>query len=118
MSHRIAKVESFIKEEIGNILLFSINDPELGFTTITGVKCSPDLKQAKIYISVLQKEKRAETISRLNDHAGRIRKELASRITLRYVPELRFYLDESLDYVEKIDALFKQINEHDQQNQS
>ncbi|MBI2418945.1 MAG: 30S ribosome-binding factor RbfA [Ignavibacteriales bacterium] len=118
MSHRIAKVESFIKEEISNILLFHIHDPEIGFTTITGVKCSPDLKIAKVYISVLQKEKRAVTLERITDASGSIRKELASRITLRYVPELKFFLDESLDYVEKIDAIFKKINEHDKQNES
>ena len=54
-SHRIDKVEQLIKEEISSIFLHKMQEPELGFITITNVKVSPDLKMAKIYLSVLQR---------------------------------------------------------------
>ncbi|MCE1189089.1 MAG: 30S ribosome-binding factor RbfA [Ignavibacteria bacterium] len=113
MSFRIAKVESLIKHEISNILLFKLNDPAIGFITVTAVRVSPDLRIARVYVSVFEKEKREQVIKRIEEVAGAVRSELASRITLRYVPELRFFLDDTADYVEKIDGLLKKVHEND-----
>jgi len=115
MAYRIEKVESLLKQEISSILLFKMRDPIFGFITVTKVKVSPDLKIAKVYISVLQKEERQPTLKKITASAGFIRSELGSRIKLRYVPELKFFLDDTLDYVEKIDNLIKKIHENDQQ---
>lgn len=113
MSHRIDKIENLIKEEISLIFLFKLQNLGSGLITITNVRVSPDLKMAKIYISVFEKEKRDEVLERIKSKTKFIRSELASRITIKFVPELKFFLDDTLDYVEKIEVLIKKIHEND-----
>lgn len=113
MSHRIDKVENLIKEEISLIFLHKMQYPELGFLTITNVKVSPDLKIAKIYLSVLEKDKRDSALEYVKNKTGFLRSELASRIRLKFIPELKFFLDDTLDYVEKIEGLIKKIHQDD-----
>ncbi len=113
MSHRIDKIESLIKEEISLIFLFKLQELELGLLTITNVRVSADLKIAKIYISIMEKDKREEALEKIKSKTKFIRSELASRITIKFVPELKFFLDDTLDYVEKIDELIKKIHEND-----
>jgi ribosome-binding factor A len=113
MSHRIDKVENLIKEEISLIFLHKLQDRDFGFLTVTSVKVSPDLKVAKIYISIFEKEKRDKALEKVRAKAGFIRSELASRLTIKFTPELKFFLDDSLDYVEKIEVLIKKIHEND-----
>ena len=116
-SHRVDKVEKLIKEEISYILLHKMQDEELGFITVTDVKMSADLKIAKIYLSVLQKERRDFVLSKINLRLGHIRTELAHRIRIKFVPELKFFIDDTLDYVEKIEGLINEIHKKDN-NQS
>lgn len=116
MSHRIDKIENLIKEEVSLIFLRKLQDPAFGFLTITNVKISPDLKIAKIYISVLEREKRESVLQKVNDINGFIRSELASRIRIKFVPELKFFIDDTLDYVEKIEGLIKQIHKDDNES--
>lgn len=114
MSVRLDKVANLIKEEISLIFLYKVQDPTLGLITITSVKVSPDLKNAKVYFSVYQKEKREELLKKVNDIKGFIRSQLAQRLrNLRFIPDLVFYIDDTLDYVEKIDGLFKEIHKND-----
>jgi ribosome-binding factor A len=113
MSHRIDKVEHLIKEEISLIFLHKLQDPVFGLVTITSVKVSPDLKIAKVYISVFQKENRALVLEKAETISGYIRTQLAQRIRLRFTPELKFFIDDTLDYVEKIEGLIKKIHQND-----
>lgn len=113
MSHRIDKVEHLIKEEISLIFLHKLSNLNLGFVTITNVRVSPDLKLAKIYLSVLEKEKRSIVLDKIEDKKGYIRTELAHRIRIKFIPELKFFIDDTLDYVEKIEGLIKKIHEND-----
>ncbi len=113
MNHRIDKVEKLLKEEISLIFLYKLQDPAFGFITITNVKVSPDLKLAKVYLSVFEKERREEVLEKVNSKMGFIRSELASRIRIKFTPELKFFLDDTLDYVEKIEDLIKKIHEND-----
>ncbi len=113
MSHRVEKVEHLIKEEISLIFLRKLQDPTLGLLTITNVKLSPDLRVAKVYISVFEKEKREFVLEKINSVTGYIRSELASKIRIRFIPELRFYIDDTMDYVEKIENLIKKIHKDD-----
>lgn len=113
MPHRVEKVENLIKQEISLIFLRKLQDPAFGFLTITNVKVSPDLKLAKIYISVFEKEKRTTVLEKVNSAAGFIRSELASKIRIKFVPELKFFIDDTLDYVEKIEGLIKKIHKDD-----
>ncbi len=117
MTHRIDRVEHLIKEEISLIFLYKLPDKlhnsSFGFVTVTSVKVSPDLKIAKVYISVLEKDKRDSALEKIKSISGYIRSELASRIRIKFVPELKFFIDDTLDYVEKIEGLIKQIHEND-----
>ena len=113
MDHRIDRMESLIKEEVSSIFLHSLHDPEYGFITITNVKLTHDLKIATIYLSILNKENREEILEKIKAKTGLIRKELAGRIRIKFIPELRFFLDDTLDYVEKIEDLIKKIHEKD-----
>ncbi|AFN74953.1 ribosome-binding factor A [Melioribacter roseus P3M-2] len=112
-SFRIDKVASMIKEELSLIFLHKIQDPSLSLITITSVKLSPDLKLSKVYLSVYEKEKREEVLTKVNELKGWIRTQLAGRIRVRFVPELEFFIDDTLDYVEKIETIFKKIHESD-----
>ena len=112
MAYRIDKVENLIKEEVSLILLYKLQDPSIGFITVTNVKVSPDIKNAKIYLSVFDKTQRAAVLEKVTSLAGMIRSELASRVKLKFVPELRFYIDDTMDYVEKIEGLIKQIHDN------
>ncbi len=113
MSYRIDKVEQLIKEEISLIFLHKLSETDLGFVTITNVRVSPDLKIAKIYLSVLEKEKRELVLDKIDLKKGYIRSELAHRIRMKFIPELKFFIDDTLDYVEKIEGLIKKIHEND-----
>ena len=112
-SHRIDKVEKMIKEEISSIFLQKFSVSEYGFITVTKVKMSPDLKNAKIYLSVLEKEKREIALDRILHKTGMVRTELAHRINLKFVPELKFFIDDTLDYVEKIEGLINKVHNQD-----
>ena len=113
MAYRVDKLENLIKEEISLIFLRKLQDPSFGFLTITNVKVSPDLRIAKVYISVFEKEKREFVLEKVKATAGFIRAELASRIRIKFVPDLKFFIDDSLDYVEKIEGLIKKIHKDD-----
>lgn len=113
MTRRAERVASLIKEEMSSIFLHRLHDPKLSMVTITSVKVSPDLKYAKTYLSVYEKEKRPEVMEKISEIKGLIRAELAKRIKLRVVPDLDFFIDDTLDYVEKMEGLFKKIHEDD-----
>ncbi len=117
MSHRIDKVASLVKEELSLIFLHKIQDPELGVITVTNVKLSPDLKYAKVYLSVYDKDKREALMTKVEELKGMIRSNLAHRITIRFVPELNFFIDDTYDHVEKIEGILKEIHKNDNQEQ-
>jgi len=118
VSHRIDKIENLIKEEISLIFLFKLQNLGSGLITITSVRVSPDLKTAKIYISIFEKERRERVLEKIRSKTKFIRSELASRITIKFVPELKFFLDDTLDYVEKIEGLIKKIHENDDKKEN
>ena len=114
MSVRLEKIAELIKEEISLIFLHKIQDPALGMLTVTNVKITPDLKNAKIYVSIFDKDMRDEKIEKLNEIKGYIRNQLAPKINhLKSIPSIDFYIDDTLDYVEKIEDIFKKIHKDD-----
>jgi len=114
MPKRIDKISSLIKDELSLIFLQKVKDQSIGFLTITNVKVTPDLRNARIYFSVYEKEKRESTLARINEIKGTIRMYLAERINyLRHIPEIDFFIDDTLDYVEKIERIFKEIHKDD-----
>ena len=108
-TRRQKQVSSLIQEELGDLLEKKVSDPRLDFVTITGVEVSPNLRQAHIYVSKLENQQ--EAIEGFDHAASFLRRELASRLALRHVPELIFHLDPSLVRGERIDQLLEEIQQ-------
>ncbi len=84
-----------------------------GMVSISSVKVTPDLLEARIYLSFFQVKDTKETLKKIEDKAWEIKKELTARVKhqLRRIPELRFFVDDTLEHVFKMEELFKKINE-------
>ncbi len=108
------RVTEAIRKEASLIIHDELNDPRLGFVTITRVEMTPDLRFAKIFFSVLGKdEDYKKTKAALDSASGFIRKLIAERINLRLAPEIAFYEDRSSEYSVRIEEVLNQIKEHD-----
>ncbi len=101
-----------IQEEISYILSRHSKDRRIGFVTVTGVQLSPDLRHAKVFISVMGNEKEKKTNMEALEHAaGWIRHELGQRIRVRFLPEITFLQDTSQEYGERIDQLLDELRQ-------
>jgi ribosome-binding factor A len=113
-SKRQKQVAGVIQEEMNDIFLrLGLNMVDGGMLSISKVKITPDLLEARIYLSLFQVRDQQALMSRIEDRTGEIKRELGNRVKqqLRRIPELRFFLDDTLDYVFKMEEIFKQINE-------
>ena len=109
---RVEKVQELMKQEISDIIFNELKDPRIGFVTVTSVACTEDLREAKIYVSVMGDEKKArDTLNGLNSSLGFVRREIGKRIRLRFTPEISFALDTSLNYSDHIQRLLNEIHE-------
>lgn len=111
--HRHERIAGEMQQEIGTLLAGELQDPRLeAVSVVTEVRVSPDLKQAKIYVSVAGNEaEQAAALKGLTAAAGFIRHELSERLLMRRVPELFFVLDRSEEYGRRIDDLLRQTKE-------
>jgi ribosome-binding factor A len=117
-SRRQLKVSNLLQEVFSQLLITQIKPYLLGaFTTLTHVRVTSDLSLARFNISIMGYENKQEVIDNLKLHVSEIRKILGNnmRHDLRKIPELEFYLDETLDYVDNINQLFDKIKEEEQQ---
>ena len=116
---RSERVASEIQRELATVLFKRTNDPRLKSVLISGVKMTADLKLANIYFHTPgDTEKRQEVLAGLQSAAGHIKRELARRLKLRYMPELRFFYDDSFDYGEKIERMLQKIHEQSADSQT
>jgi len=107
---RIEKLQELIKQEMGKMLLKELKDPRIGFVTVTGVEMTGDLREAKIFVSVMGgAEQLKSSLEGLNSALGFIRREIGQRIRLRFTPEISFAPDTSLDYADHIQKLLLQV---------
>ncbi len=106
------KVSEALRREIGSIIQYELKDPRLGFVTVTRVELTQDLRYAKIFFSVLGKEEEhAKTKEALDSALGFIRRLIAQRIRLRFVPELTFKEDRSIEYSIQIQEALNKVKE-------
>jgi ribosome-binding factor A len=117
---RADRVSGLIQEVLSDLLKKDIHDPRLKMVTITNVKMSRDLKLARIYFSIYGGGSKSEAATKGFESAhGFIKRTLARRLSLRYMPDLIFFYDDSFDYGTHIDELLKKITtENGQNNQS
>ena len=99
-----------IRKEISQILLEELKDPRIGFVTVTKVALSDDLRIAKVYYSVFGGEQDKEaSYEGLESARGYIKRELGKRVRLKYMPEITFMFDDSLEYGEHIEGLLRDV---------
>lgn len=113
MSLKIERLNNIIMREVSMILEREVKDRGIEFVTVTAVKTTSDLSFSKIYVTVLNDEKREETMKALENASGFIRKTLADRIEVRHIPKLEFVYDESIEYGNRIEAKIKEIHENE-----
>ena len=109
-SNRMARVNEELKREISNIINQEVKNSNVtGMISVTKVKTSPDLKYAKVSVSVINSKNVKQTLVGLKAASGFIRSRVAEKINLRITPELVFELDESLVYGERIDKILEEV---------
>lgn len=109
-NNRQGRIDEEFKKEISSIINYDLKNPNVtGMVSVTRVKVTPDLKYAKVAVSILNSKNIKTTLSGLKSSSGYIRSELAKRVNLRNTPELVFELDESLEYGAKIDSILSDI---------
>ena len=111
MFKRSEKVAEAIHEEISALLVKGLKDPRIGFVTVTGVKVTDDLHLATVYFTVIgSDEQKTASAAGLNSAKGFIRREMGKSLKMRYVPDIIFRYDESLEYGSRIEGLLKEIH--------
>ncbi len=111
MNVKIERLNSIFVKEISYILSTEVKDEDIKFVTITGCEITNDLSFAKVYFTVLDMEKKKETIKALERAKSFIRGKLSERVEIRHTPELRFIFDESIEYGRKIEEKIQELKE-------
>ena len=102
-NNRLNRVNEELKREIGNIINNEVKNSNVtGLISVTKVKISPDLKYARVYVSMINSRNVKDSLNGLKRASGFIRSRIAEKINLRVTPELVFELDDSMEYGEKI----------------
>ncbi len=113
-AYRQEKLGELIAAELSDLLRTRVKDPRVGFASITRVEVSGDLRYAKVFVSVMgNSEEQKETMKGLKNAHGFLRHELASRLTLRFMPELVFKLDHSIEEGSRILELINKVERED-----
>ncbi|HEX2454613.1 MAG TPA: 30S ribosome-binding factor RbfA [Vicinamibacterales bacterium] len=107
---RPTRVGDQIREEIAEMLSREVRDPGIGFLTVTHVKVTPDLQQARVYYTTMGDEKARKNTSRALERATPfLRRQLGQRLRLRRAPELQFFFDESVERHERIERILQDL---------
>ena len=119
MSVRLARLRELFKIEVSAILQREMKDPRIGFVSVTDVELSMDLRHAKVFVSILgDAEAKVETMATLGNAQGFVRRELARRIRLRFIPAIHFKLDESIERGVRVQRLLRRVIEVDGERRS
>lgn len=106
---RTDRVEELLKEEIA-VILREVKDPRVGFVTVMDVEVSPDLRHAKVFVSVLgDEEEKQETMNALENASGFVRARVGEGVTLKFLPRLRFVLDRTMEKAARIEELIHEM---------
>ena len=106
---RTERLGEEIREAVARIIAAGLNDPRIGFVTVTRASLTADLRTVRIYVGVLgDQEQRTKTLAGLTQAAGFIRRELGRRVRVRYTPELSFQYDSGLDATDRVALLLEE----------
>ncbi|HTU31734.1 MAG TPA: 30S ribosome-binding factor RbfA [Solirubrobacteraceae bacterium] len=113
---RMRRVDEAMRMVLSDAIATDLKDPRIGFVTVTAVKTSPDLRHARVYVSVLGSEdERAASIEGLRSAHGYLQRRLAGELTLKHTPTLTFEYDDSVDRGMRITELLDQVGDRDSQ---
>ncbi len=108
--NRLNRINEELKREISNIINYEMSNSNVtGMISVTSVKITPDLRHARVFVSMINSKSVKNTLAALKSSSGFIRSRIAEKINLRVTPELIFELDDSMQYGEKIDTILKDI---------
>ena len=108
---RASRVGDEIRAELASLLTREVKDPGIGFLTITVVKVSPDLQQARVYYTTIGDEKaRRESAKALGRATPFLRRQVAQRLRLKRAPELSFFFDEAIEKSDRIERILNELN--------
>ncbi|MCB9077924.1 MAG: 30S ribosome-binding factor RbfA [Anaerolineaceae bacterium] len=111
-TRRQRQVAELLHEELSQIIQFESRDPRLGFVTVTGVDVNPDLRFARVFVSVLGDDDEVRsTLTGLVNATQFYRHRLRENLTLRYIPELQFKVDNSFEHGMRIDQILDEIRQ-------
>ncbi len=111
MSRRTQQVGEFLREELTDIIRREVKDPRVGFVTLTRVEVSPDLRSARVFVSVFgTDDEHVATLAALRSAAGFIRHHLRPRLRMRHIPDLEFHDDRSMEYAEQIGRTLRELS--------
>lgn len=114
MYKRKERVAHLIQTEVSEMILKELKDPRIGFVSVTGVEVSGDLRYATVFFTVLGEEKDvASTVAALEHATGYVRREIASRLRLRYAPEIRFKFDNTFRRAWHLEEVIRSLHEPD-----
>ncbi len=118
-NNRMQKVNEELKREISNIISLKLSNSLLrkGLISVTKVDTSPDLKYARVYVSMINIGNKKEALKALKKSSGFVRTEIAQKVNLKYTPELIFEFDESIEYGDRIDNILKEITKEIKKNE-
>lgn len=109
---RAQRLAEVIRTEASDIIRQGLKDPRIGFISITDVVVSGDLHHAKIFVSVLgDQEAKQRTMAGLDRATGHIRSQLSARLVMRFVPEILFRLDESIERGARVASLLREVKQ-------
>ena len=113
-SQRAQRVGELIQKAISALLLRGLKDPRIGFVTITGVEVTPDLHLARVYYTVIGDDAaRHSSAAGLKSSVPYIRQQLGKQLRMKYLPDLIFQYDSSIDYGNRIESLLREIHHDD-----
>jgi ribosome-binding factor A len=116
---RMRRVDGAMRAVLSNAIATDLKDPRVGFVTVTGVKTSPDLRHARVYVSILGDDaEREESMEGLRSAHGFLQGRLASELTLKHTPSLSFEYDESVDRGMRISRLLSENAAREQESTS
>jgi ribosome-binding factor A len=111
---RVDRINSLIQQEVAELIRSELKDPRLGFVSVVGAEVSPDLRHARIAISILgDAEAKKNSLEVLRRASGFLREKLKGRLDLRRLPELDFHIDDSIEYSIHISQVIQDLKQPD-----
>lgn len=113
-SRRMERLDELLRQEIARLIAEEVKDPRVGFVTVMGARMSPDLRHARVYVSVLgDEEVKRQAVEALQRAGGFLRGRLGRLLEIKYLPELRFELDRSLERASRIEEILHRVRPED-----